>query len=187
MWSELLHVNMEEVGFTRYGTDSCLHFRRQDGDITLFDVYVDDLLFTASSQKLVKLFFETINCLSKKDLGEARKFLGMRVNVGDLNTYTLDQQASIEEMLQYHGLSESNGVRASIGEDANEVEKDPGYLTTWAGRADEPTIHDFQSLVGSLLWVARCTHPDISFAVHKATRRTHQPTMSDWKLAKKIR
>jgi len=37
-----------------------------------------------------------------------------------------------------------------------------------------------------LLWIARCTRPDISFAVHKATRHTHQPRTSDWKLAKRI-
>ena len=37
--------------------------------------------------------------------------------------------------------------------------------------------------MGSLLWIARCPKPDISFAVHRATRRTHQPTVSDWKLA----
>ncbi|RAW21862.1 hypothetical protein PC110_g21693 [Phytophthora cactorum] len=54
------------------------------------------------------------------------------------------------------------------------------------GAPGEPTIRGFQSLVGSLLWIARCTRSDISFTVHKATRRTHQPTMSDWKLAKKI-
>jgi hypothetical protein len=50
----------------------------------------------------------------------------------------------------------------------------------------EPTIRSFQSLVGSLLWIARCIRPDISFAVHKATRHTHQPRTSDWKLAKRI-
>ena len=66
--------------------------------------------------------------------------IGMRVNLGDRNAYALDQQASIEEMLQHHGLSEANGVRAPIGEEANEVEKDPVYLTTRAGRAGEPKI-----------------------------------------------
>ncbi|KAE9165180.1 hypothetical protein PF004_g29584 [Phytophthora fragariae] len=36
------------------------------------------------------------------------------------------------------------------------------------------------------MWVARCTRPDIAYAVHKASRRTHSPTMSDWKLGKRI-
>ncbi|POM68328.1 Integrase catalytic core protein [Phytophthora palmivora] len=43
-----------------------------------------------------------------------------------------------------------------------------------------------KSLVGSLLWIARCTKPDIAFAVHKATRRTHAPTVADWKLVKRV-
>jgi hypothetical protein len=37
-----------------------------------------------------------------------------------------------------------------------------------------------------LLWIARCTRPYISYAVHRATRRAHAPTVSDWKLAKRI-
>ena len=44
----------------------------------------------------------------------------------------------------------------------------------------------FQSIVGSLLWVSRCTRPDIAFATHKASRRTHRPAMGDWKLDKKF-
>lgn len=37
-----------------------------------------------------------------------------------------------------------------------------------------------------MFWIARCTRPDISFAVHKATLRTHQQTMTDRRLAKRI-
>ena len=50
----------------------------------------------------------------------------------------------------------------------------------------QPSLKTFQSLVGSLLWIARCTRPDISFAVHRATRQTHKPTIRDYKAAKKI-
>ena len=48
------------------------------------------------------------------------------------------------------------------------------------------TINAFQSLVESLLWVARCSRPDIAFAVRKATRQTHVPRVFDWKLAKHV-
>ena len=59
------------------------------------------------------------------------------------------------------------------------------YLPARAAKGD-PSMKSFQSLVGSLLWIARCTRPDICFAVHKATRRTHKPTLQDWKTAKRI-
>ncbi len=54
------------------------------------------------------------------------------------------------------------------------------------GTPEAPTVKSFQSLVGTLLWVARCTRPDIAFAVHCATRRAHVPTCNDYRLAKKI-
>nr|CCA23102.1 PREDICTED: hypothetical protein [Albugo laibachii Nc14] len=48
------------------------------------------------------------------------------------------------------------------------------------------TVKKFKYLVGSLLWLSRCSRPDISFAVHRVTRHTHSPTEEDWKLAKRI-
>ena len=56
--------------------------------------------------------------------------------------------------------------------------------TTSAGGCT--TINSFQRLLGSLLWVVRCSWPDIAFAVHKATRQTHSPRVLDWKLAKRV-
>jgi hypothetical protein len=40
--------------------------------------------------------------------------------------------------------------------------------------------------VGSLLWIARCTRPDIIFAVHAVTRKTHAPTEKDLAMVKQI-
>ncbi|KAI9921617.1 hypothetical protein PsorP6_002187 [Peronosclerospora sorghi] len=48
------------------------------------------------------------------------------------------------------------------------------------------SVKNFQSLIGSLLWISRCSRPDIAYAVHRATRRTHAPTNFDWKTAKRI-
>ena len=54
------------------------------------------------------------------------------------------------------------------------------------GTPEHPTIKTFQSLLRNLLWIARCTRPDISFAVHHACRRAHARTIGDYKLAKRI-
>ena len=44
----------------------------------------------------------------------------------------------------------------------------------------------YQSIVGSLLWIARCTRPDILFAVQVATRKNHAPSEGDLKIVKQI-
>uniref|UniRef100_A0AAV1VLU9 LAGLIDADG endonuclease n=1 Tax=Peronospora matthiolae TaxID=2874970 RepID=A0AAV1VLU9_9STRA len=110
----------------------------------------------------------------------------MRMALKDSKTYTVDQTTAIDEMLNQHGLDAANGVRAPIGDDSNDDVSEGVYLSANRGKKGETTVRNFQSLVGSLLWSARCSRPDISFAVHRATRRTHQPTVSDWKLAKRV-
>lgn len=91
-------------------------------------------------------------------------------------------------MLANFGLEKANPVRVPIGREVPAT-ADLDKLLPHATKdttSKEPTVTRFQSLVGSLLWIARCARPDIMFAVHCATRRAHAPTMADWKLAKRI-
>uniref|UniRef100_A0AAV1T532 Integrase catalytic domain-containing protein n=1 Tax=Peronospora matthiolae TaxID=2874970 RepID=A0AAV1T532_9STRA len=186
LWSKLLDTKLVEAGFSRCVSDACLYIRHDGGELTIVGVYVDDLLVTATSQDKVEEFFKAMSVLSIKDLGQVNKFLGMRMALKDSKTYTVDQTTAIDEMLNQHGLNAANGVRAPIGDDSNDDVSEGVYLSANRGKKGEPTVRNFQSLVGSLLWIARCSRPDISFAVHRATRRTHQPTVSDWKLAKRV-
>lgn len=42
---------------------------------------------------------------------------------------------------------------------------------------------EYQSLIGALLWIARCTRPDIAFAVSWLGRQSQSPTVAHWKAA----
>ena len=44
----------------------------------------------------------------------------------------------------------------------------------------------YWSLVENLLWVARCSRPDIVSPVHRATIHSHAPTEQDMKMARHI-
>ncbi|KAG2767958.1 hypothetical protein PC116_g8608 [Phytophthora cactorum] len=90
------------------------------------------------------------------------------------------------DMLKEFGMEMAHSVSTPIGEEWNGESESNAELLPAAGSGETPTITKFQSLIGGLLWVARCTRPDIAFAVHKASRRTHCPTIADWKLAKRI-
>ena len=100
------------------------------------------------------------------------KFLGMRIELSAVGSYRLDQEEAIGDLLRANGLTDPNSTRAPIGDDCYEDQDGDVTLLGEQNTSTGPSIRDFQSLVGSLLWVARCTRPDISFAVHKrpATR-----------------
>ena len=110
----------------------------------------------------------------------------MRLELGSDGAYRIDQEEASKELLRAHGMSHANPTKTPIGDDCYEVVGDDATLLEMTSTSGGATINAFQSLVGSMLWVARCSRPDISFAVHRFTRRTHQPTVSDWKLAKRV-
>jgi len=37
----------------------------------------------------------------------------------------------------------------------------------------------YKSALGSLIYLSKCTHPDIAFSVGKAARKAKEPTISD--------
>ncbi|KAE9207773.1 hypothetical protein PF004_g16945 [Phytophthora fragariae] len=186
LWNRLLHKILVKLGFCQCYTDGCLYYKRDAGGVTLVGAYVDDLLVTGTSNARVDAFFEDMAVLELKDLGVVSKFLGIGFEYDKDKGWLLEQRQVILWMLDKFGLSEASAVRVPIGgEHENDVD---GELlpNDGAGSPQRPTVQTFQSLVGSLLWIARCTRPDIAYAVHRVTRRTHEHRVSDWRLAKKI-
>uniref|UniRef100_A0AAV1UG67 Uncharacterized protein n=1 Tax=Peronospora matthiolae TaxID=2874970 RepID=A0AAV1UG67_9STRA len=99
----------------------------------------------------------------------------MRVELGSNGAYRIDSEEAIKEALRAHGKGDANPTKTLIEKDCYEVVgKEDEMLETTSADGEE-TINAFQSLVGSLLWVARCSRPDIACAAHDATRQTHAP------------
>uniref|UniRef100_A0AAV1VA15 Reverse transcriptase Ty1/copia-type domain-containing protein n=1 Tax=Peronospora matthiolae TaxID=2874970 RepID=A0AAV1VA15_9STRA len=153
-------------------------------ELVIVGVYVDDLLATGTDAAAVDRFFVKLGSLSIKDLGTFNKFLGMRVTIDTSGGYVIYQAEAIGELLREHGLEDANTTKAPIGADCYKVLPDDGVLLPETTVQGAPTIKTFRSLVGSLLWILRCTRTDIAFAVHKATRQTHQSRLHQMKFAK---
>lgn len=64
---------------------------------------------------------------------------------------------------------------------------DPGNHLVKATEDEEPVDCElYQSLVGSLMYLATCTRPDIAFAVGAVARFTSRPNQSHWVAAKRV-
>ncbi|KAG2830222.1 hypothetical protein PC111_g7463 [Phytophthora cactorum] len=162
LWAQHLRVTLLKLGFEQCFTDCCIYKRGSGMDLTIVGVYVDDLLVTGSSEENGSKFFDEMAVLNVKGLGVVLWFLGMGATYNEEDGYVLEQRQTIQELLDRFGLAEANSVRVPISDDQDE---------------------DAES---SLLWIARCTRPDIAFAVHRVTRRAHAPVEADWRRTKRI-
>ena len=78
-------------------------------------------------------------------------------------------------LLERFNICRTSSIPASLANDKRSLKEDEG-----AG--DVP----FREVVGSLMWIASQTRPDISNAVRAVARNSHEPTRSHWKAAQKI-
>ena len=179
LWNDLLHKQLIHFGFIQCKTDLCLYHKKVKGDIIVVGIYVDDLLVTATLHNLVDALFDDLKVLNVKDLGVVNKFLGMRVAFETANGYSLDQEALITKLVESFDMSKAKPVSTPISDLTTMDYGDEELLS-------EAEITRFRSMAGGLLWIARCTRPDIAFAVHRMTRHTHAPRNHDWKLGKRI-
>jgi hypothetical protein len=77
---QLVHLLLAPIGFTEAKSDTSLFLFHQGSETVYLLLYVDDIVFTASSTELLQ---HTISALQKefamKDLGPLHHFLGITV------------------------------------------------------------------------------------------------------------
>jgi len=101
------------------------------------------------------------------DLRIARKFLGLEIKRSN-NSLRLHQTRFIKTVLQWFGMIESNGVLTPM---------ETGRRLLSAGEAAELVEPgEYQSLIGSLMYLVVGTRPDVAFAVASLSKFNTKPT-----------
>lgn len=184
-WNLKLNEILITAGFLRCKTDSCIYVRRNGASIVIVAVYVDDLLilYNNSSWKDQLKSVLTSN-FNMKDLGNASNVLGIRIEYDKRRgTINLDQQKYAELVLRRFNMFDCDPVK--LPSDPNQK------LTREMSPSSENEIKQmgtipYQEAVGSILYLAQCTRPDISFAITNVSQFNKNPGLAHWRAVKRI-
>jgi hypothetical protein len=94
---------MIEQGYNRCHSDHCVYFKRiENRSYIIFLLYVDDMLVAGSNMQDINVLKNKLfNPFVMKDLGAAKKILGMRITIDMKNRkLTLSQGEYIEKVLE---------------------------------------------------------------------------------------
>ena len=154
-WRKTLAKALSEIKFVPVTGDDCLYHRHQDGAMLL--VYVDDLIAIAKKQSEVE---EVIKELSKsfklKVIGEPKKFLGLEIERDSKDKrITLHQSIYSSRILEKFGMQDSKPAATPMAT-VQEFGKNDG------GEVD---IRDYQSMIGSVMYLMVGTRPDLAYAI----------------------
>ena len=117
-------------------------------------------------------------------MGVLEYVLGVRVDQQpDKNIIQLSQKTYILDMLTKYDVKDARAVDTPM---SSKVRLTKGMCpTTSQGRLDMEK-YPYREAVGSLLWIANGTRPDVAFAVSQVAKYMSNPGMEHWDAVKRI-
>ena len=180
LWYQEFARYLRAARFAPLWSDNCVFIQKETGAIVV--IYVDDLLIVSRSGELVNTVAGALRRQFKmRELGDVAFFLGCRI-VRDrtLRKLWLVQDGYIEQAARKHHLTDF--ARAGTPtDDSHKLQKAPPEY-----RATKNLKDRYQSLVGSLMWPAMQTRPDVAYVVGNLARYLNNPTPQHWKTALRV-
>jgi len=148
-------------------------------------VFVDDLLIVSPSKaENARIKVELRKVLKLRDLGEANYFLAVLLERDrSKRQIMLSQTRYIEEMLKRYDFAECSPISTPM---------DPGVsLSTehspkTSEEQEQMRFVPYSHAVGSLMYLAIATRPDIAYAVGVLGRYSSNPGLEHWKAVKHL-
>jgi transposase InsO family protein len=184
-WSEELEKFFMDVGFTRSQVDRAVYLKRFLDEHTVITVSVDDMAVTSRYLQHIEAFKNQLReRFEISDLGELTWLLGLKVERNrQARMITLSQNAYVDTILERFRLTEAKSALTPM--DASEVLSADQSPTT---EAERDTMQDvpYQRGIGSLMYAATSTRPDIAFAVAILSQFMRNPGRTHWEAAKHV-
>jgi transposase InsO family protein len=178
-WYHKLKGQLETMGFTASIADAGLYTKVMAGGSRVFVlVYVDDILVAGPQLSAVNVVKEQLaTAFDVRDLGDARMFLGIEIERDrGARTLRVSQRQAVMDLLKRHSMSVCKPRTTPLA---------PSVQLLRATESDE-RVSGFAEIVGSLLYLANCTRPDIAFAVSALSRHMANPTRVHYNAAKSV-
>lgn len=185
VWNETLNAVLLEHGLNRSKSDQCIYYLIEKEDIIIVAIYVDDfLIFTNNGEREVNLKKTLFEKFKMKDLGKAASILGIRIIRNEISkTISIDQTSYIWELLKRFKMEDCNSVSTPL-ELGKKISSDMCSKTE--EEHENMKNIPYREAIGSLLFLAITTRPDINFAVNLLSRYCESPGRAHWSAIKRI-
>ncbi|KAJ0452174.1 putative RNA-directed DNA polymerase [Helianthus annuus] len=175
-WYSRIDGYFSQHGYVRSINEPNLYVKKVNNDFIYVCLYVDDIVYTSSSAKLIKEFKA---CMEQEfemsDMGLLKLFLGLEVNQTPKGVF-LSQKKYAKSLVSKFGM---DGCKAEVTPmNANEKL----FLDDKADKVDEVM---FRSLVGGLIYLTH-TRPDLAYSVSLISRFMQSPSKLHLGAAKRI-
>ena len=178
-WTKAFREFIESDGFVQSSADPCVFIRKTD-TLAIVAVYVDDLiLITKSEDEMHDVKSKLATEFKMKDLGKLHYCLGITIEQDEDHKWLMiHQRHYIRSILEKYGMTDAKTVStpADLSVKLEKIDSN--------SKAVDQTM--YQSMVGSLLYAAIATRPDIAQAVGVVSKYNSNPTEAHLTAVKRV-
>jgi len=177
-WHEKFDKTLTSAGFAVNEADKCVYYRYGGGNGVILCLYVVDILIFGNNIDVIKEVKDFLsNNFEMKDLGEADVILNIKLLREEGNGgVTLVQTHYVEKVLNRFGYSDCIPAPTPY---------DPSIILRKNRRISRDQLR-YSQIIGSLMYLASATRPDISFAVSKLSRFVSNPGDTHWSALERV-
>lgn len=174
-WYRTLKKVLNDMGFNETHADPCVYVGSIDEQNIIIAVFVDDGLIVGEHKSTLEAVLASLKDNFSLTRQPLKKFLGMDIRISEKGIF-LHQNAYIEIILKRYNMQDCKSA---------ETPMQAGLQLEKAGQADMD-LYEYPNLIGALLYISRCTRPDIAYAVSYLSRFLTCYGEEHWKAAKQI-
>jgi hypothetical protein len=159
--------------------------RKENGRYIILLLYVDGMLVAGSNMQDINVLKNKLaNLFAMKDLGAAKKIIGMRITRDGKNCkFALSQGEYIEKVLERSRMQNEKSVSTYLASHFKLIKE---MCPKTQEEIEYMSRVSYSTVVGSLVYVMVCTRPDIPHVVVVVSRCMNNPGKEHWEAVKWI-
>ncbi|GJT56290.1 retrovirus-related pol polyprotein from transposon TNT 1-94 [Tanacetum coccineum] len=175
-WYDMLSSFLISQDFSKGSVDPTLFIRRDGKELLLVQIYVDDIIFAASTPELCDLFSKIMCSKFKMSMmGKISFFLGLQISQSPRGIFINQSKYALESLNKY-GFDSCDPVDTPMVE-KSKLDEDK------LGKAVDPS--HYRGMIGTLLYLTT-SRPDLQFVICMCARYQARPTKKHLNAVKRI-
>lgn len=148
-------------------------------DYCLLLIYVDDIIVAAKEEREIRQIERQISSIfDMRNIGDIKFYLGIQITRADDGIFSINQEKYINKVVHDSGMEDSKISNIPISFGYEKLQGEDNDIL--------PTNEMYQKWIGSLLYIALNTRPDIAVGVNLLSQKVSKPTNNDWTELKRV-
>ncbi|SCV72172.1 BQ2448_4866 [Microbotryum intermedium] len=179
IWNAEIDSTLRSLGYIPTKSDICIYRPEHDGQSHYIALYVDDLLLVGPTVAEIDRVLDALElAYGIKRLGQAEYILGIQIKRGQDGSITLSQERYLRDILAKFQFSDAKPAS---------IPMQPGVVLDFQESDASPQDRTrYLQAIGSLMYAAVGTRPDLAFVVSYLARFSQHPGPAHWAAIKQV-